>query len=134
MENNQFRKMLFESQNSFDKQIKGMKPLNEDNKMLFKDKYDNKIYLLDNLVEINDWNSSIEINDYVFQIGYSSKEKDNYVTFPNGINYTLSEIKKSSRISISDEVLKEAFMMIIDNFKSIVIQLHKNIDYESLIK
>lgn len=29
MENNQFKKMLFESQNSFEKQFKGMKPLNE---------------------------------------------------------------------------------------------------------
>lgn len=106
----------------------------ESTKMLFKDKLDNKLYIDEgDSIFVNDWSCYIQANDYIFTIGWSNEDQDNYIIFPNGIKYTYSECIKASKIQITDENLKEAFMFVIQNFENIVKSIFLKMNYKNLL-
>jgi hypothetical protein len=52
----------------------------ESEKILFKDKLDNKIYFdSKDSIFVNDWHALVKVNDFDFEIGHSSTDEENYI-------------------------------------------------------
>ena len=94
MENNQFKKMLFENQKSFDQQFKGIKPLNEA-ETNFKPKLSAKKQLAEyKTVNLNGDNYAL-----IREIGPTHKD-DYLVKFQNGydLKTTISDLFEDNKI------------------------------------
>ena len=98
----------------------------ESEKILFKDKLDNKIYFDSKVpIFVNDWHALVNVNDFDFEIGHSSTDEENYIMIVDTKEkYIFSSIDDDFNDG-SDKM--ESFMFIFNNFEDICESLFKNL-------
>ena len=105
----------------------------ESEKILFKDKLDNKIYFdSKDSIFVNDWHALVKVNDFDFEIGHSSTDEENYIMIVDTKEkYIFSSIDDDFNDG-SDKM--ESFMFIFNNFEDICESLFKNLPKDILHK
>lgn len=105
----------------------------ESEKILFKDKLDNKIYFdSKDSIFVNDWHALVKVNDFYFEIGHSSTDEENYIMIVDTKEkYIFSSIDDDFNDG-SDKM--ESFMFIFNNFEDICESLFKNLPKDILHK
>lgn len=105
----------------------------ESEKILFKDKLDNKIYFdSKDSIFVNDWHALVKVNDFDFEIGHSSTDEENYIMIVDTKEkYIFSSIDDDFNDG-SDKM--ESFMFIFNNFEDICESLFKKLPKDILHK